>query len=167
MARPPNAPDLAFSQRLWLALATAGGLGHAPVAPGTWGAAGGVALYLVVVGFGSFAVLLTLVALLALGIPAAHVAERHYGQRDDGRIVVDEVAGQLVALLPLLLTCEPRSPLLVLAGFLLFRLFDIWKPGPVRWVERRLHGGLGVVCDDLVAGLLAAAAVSPLAWVYV
>jgi len=103
----------------------------------------------------------TAVALLAVGIYAADVAERVYERRDDGRIVIDEVVGQLIALSPAVLSsANPRSPLLLAVGFLAFRLFDIWKPGPVRWAERHFGGGAGVMLDDVLAGLLAAGCVT-------
>ena len=72
---------------------------------------------------------------------------------------LDEVAGQLIALLPVVFLLGPegaRSPLALLVGFLVFRGFDIAKPGPVRWAERSYEGGRGVMYDDLVAGVLAA-----------
>jgi phosphatidylglycerophosphatase A len=143
--------------------ATAGGAGYAPVAPGTAGAGVGVALYWWLAPAGSALITALAVALLVAGVLAADVAEQRLGQRDDGRIVIDEVVGQLLALAPLPL-CAPdaRSVWLVLAGFLIFRLFDIWKPGPVRWAERNFAGGAGVMFDDVVAGLLAALCVAAL-----
>lgn len=78
--------------------------------------------------------------------------------------MIDEVVGQLLALAPLpLVASNARSPLLIGAGFLAFRLFDIWKPGPVRWAERNFAGGAGVMFDDVLAGLLAGACVASLA----
>ncbi len=125
----------------------------------------GVALYWLLAPAGSLAVLGVAIALLVLGVAAANVAERVYEQRDDGRIVIDEVVGQLFALAPLPLFAAPlaRSPVLVAAGFLVFRLFDIWKPGPVRWAERNFDGGAGVMFDDVCAGVLAAGCVALLA----
>jgi len=136
------------------------------VASGTWGSAGGVLLHLGLVtllGAGALAAplyLLVIVAITLIGVRAADVAERHYARRDDGRIVIDEVAGQLIALAPLVLfaPAQTRHPVYLAAGFLLFRLFDIWKPGPVRAAERGFEGGWGVMLDDVVAGLLAALA---------
>jgi phosphatidylglycerophosphatase A len=93
--------------------------------------------------------------LTAAGIRAAEHAGQHFGCEDDGRIVVDEVAGQWLTLAPLLVV--PGAALSapwVVTGFVLFRVFDIWKPGPVRWAERRFPGGLGVMLDDIVAGVL-------------
>ena len=102
----------------------------------------------------------------AAGTWAAGEAERAFGRHDDGRIVIDEVAGQLLGLLPLALLAEPAgrvAPHALLTGFVAFRAFDIAKPFPVRWAERRLPGGIGVMADDLVAGALAAAVVTALA----
>jgi len=143
-------------RNLVLFIATGAGTGHAPVAPGTFGSALGVALWwLAVVEAGlSWGVFLAgTLAITAIGIWAAGRAEKLYGKHDDSRITIDEVAGQLVALafLPL----APGRELLVGGGaFLLFRLFDIWKPQPARRFER-LPGGLGVVADDLMAGVYA------------
>lgn len=145
--------------RLALLIATGGGSGYAPVAPGTFGSAAGVLLYLPLSFLGLPLYGVTLVGLLFLGIWAADQAERIFGNPDDGRIVIDEVVGQLLGLAPLVALAprlDPRAPLWLVAGFLAFRLFDIWKPGPVRWAERRFAGGAGVVLDDVVAGLLAA-----------
>jgi phosphatidylglycerophosphatase A len=146
-------------------LATGAGAGFSPVAPGTAGAAVGVAAYWLLAPAGAFAVLGVAIALLAAGTAAAGVAERAFERRDDGRIVIDEVVGQLLALapLPLLAPERARSPALLVAGFLAFRLFDIWKPGPVRWAERNFDGGAGVMLDDVCAGLLAAGCVAGLA----
>ena len=110
---------------------------------------------------------------------ASGCCERAFGRQDDGRIVIDEVAGQLLALTPVLaLGAVARgagvawlasgAPVwwwLVVTAFVAFRVFDIAKPGPVRWAERRFEGGLGVMADDLVAGGLAALAMIVLGYV--
>ncbi len=93
-------------------------------------------------------------ALLALGVWAADRAERIYGE-DDGRIVIDEVLGQLLTLAPCLFWGGASIAGLV-TGFVTFRLLDIWKPGPIGWAERHFEGGMGVVADDVVAGALGA-----------
>ena len=150
-------------------LATAGGAGYAPVAPGTFGSAVGVALYAPLSVLNPLLFALTVAAMLFLGIWAADGAERTFGKSDDGRIVIDEVVGQLITLAPLLVFAEPaatRSLPLLGAGFLLFRLFDIWKPGPVGWAERRFAGGTGVMLDDVVAGALAGLALTPLVMIW-
>jgi phosphatidylglycerophosphatase A len=144
-------------------LATAGGAGFAPVAPGTFGSAVGVGAYALLAGWGTGAVVAAAAAGLATGIWASGEAERVFGRADDGRIVIDEVVGQLIALAPLPLlgsASQLRSPWLLALGFLVFRLFDIWKPGPVRAAERHFQGGLGVMLDDVLAGGLTAAVVA-------
>jgi len=105
------------------------------------------------------------VVVTGLGVWAADATERIYGKKDDGRIVIDEVAGQLLTLAPALAWAREDAffPALV-TGFVLFRLFDITKPGPVRWAERGLPGGLGVMADDVVAGVLAAALLAAGLW---
>ena len=147
-------------------LATAGGAGYAPVAPGTFGSAVGVVLFVVLSALHPLLLLLTTATLLALGTWASDRAEEFFGKKDDRRIVIDEVVGQLIALAPLLYFADLAGThflALLGAGFLLFRLFDIWKPGPVGWAERRFEGGAGVMLDDVVAGAIAALVMAPLA----
>jgi phosphatidylglycerophosphatase A len=147
---------------LVIALTSAGGAGYSPVASGTAGALVGVALYAAIASFGALGVLACALVLLAVGIVASDAAERIYGHEDDGRIVIDEVVGQLLSLVPvpLVAPASPRSPLLLAVAFFAFRLFDIWKPGPVRWAERNFSGGKGVMLDDACAGLMAGAGVA-------
>jgi len=101
-------------------------------------------------------------ALLVAGTWAAGEAERAFGSEDDGRIVIDEVVGQLLALAPLFTLPAPSRTncFAVVTAFVAFRAFDIAKPGPVQWAERRFAGGLGVMADDVVAGALAAIVVA-------
>jgi len=147
-------------------LATAGGLGYAPVAPGTFGSAGGVLLFLGLSGLNLPLYALTVVTVAVVGVWASDRAELVFDKKDDGRIVIDEVAGQLITLTPVLvLAGSPvAGPLglgignltwwvLVVTGFVAFRLLDIWKPGPVRWAEQNFRGGMGVMADDLLAGV--------------
>ena len=158
MAPPSDAPLAVRPSRPWLLIATAGGLGYAPLAPGSWGAGAGLLLCCWLAPLGTAAYGLALAATVLLGVPAASAAEAHFGRSDDGRIVIDEVAGQLLALAPLALWAPAHAtdPLYLAIAFLLFRVLDIWKPGPVRWAEQRFRGGLGVMADALVAGGLAA-----------
>jgi phosphatidylglycerophosphatase A len=149
-------------------LATGAGAGYAPVAPGTFGAALGVLVYLPLSGLGPALFLITVLGLLFLGIWAADEAERVFARKDDGRIVIDEVVGQLLTLAPLVALgprVEMRSPHWLVTGFVLFRVLDIWKPAPARWAERRFRGGAGVVLDDVIAGLLGAVGMGAAAWV--
>jgi phosphatidylglycerophosphatase A len=132
-----------------LALATGAGSGYSPVASGTAGAAVGLALWLALAGLDPLSYAAACAAVTAVGIWAAGRAEQILGAHDDGRITIDEVAGMLVSLAWL-----PARPEVAGVGFLLFRVFDIWKPFPARAAER-LPGGFGVMADDLVAGAYA------------
>lgn len=130
----------------------------------------GVLLFVLLAPLGLPLFGVTVAALWALGVLVSDRAEVFFGKHDDGRIVIDEVVGQLVTLAPLLggLGREPVSLASgagiagLVTGFVAFRLFDIWKPGPVRWAERRFARGAGVMADDVVAGVLGAAALSVL-----
>jgi phosphatidylglycerophosphatase A len=133
----------------WLWLATAGGVGLAPFAPGTWGSALAALAYLWLGAAGWEVQGLAIIAVTLVGVRAAGCAEAAWGGKDPGAVVVDEVAGQWLTLLLL----PPRWPV-VIAGFLLFRLLDVTKPPPCRWLERHLPGGWGVMADDLAAGLI-------------
>jgi phosphatidylglycerophosphatase A len=131
-------------------LGTGLGAGFSPIAPGTAGSALGVAAFALLAPAGEAALALTVVVLLLAGTWAAGVCGARYGEHDDGRIVVDEVVGQLIAL-----ATFPASPGWLLAGFLLFRLFDIAKPFPARRIDRAWRSAGGVMADDVVAGVYA------------
>jgi phosphatidylglycerophosphatase A len=166
--------------RLALFIATACGLGYMPVAPGTWGSLLGVALawaniYVAntnlrlstVPSTGSWsdrspeANFLVNEGVLALGILIAGIwaadrAAKYLGKKDPQSIVIDEVSGQLIAYLGLLsIGPFPHYWKYLLLGFILFRVFDIWKPFPARQAES-LPGGWGIMADDWVAGIYAA-----------
>jgi phosphatidylglycerophosphatase A len=132
-----------------LAIATGAGSGYAPMASGTVGSLVGLILWWAISGLGPALYALIVVAVSALGIWAAHRAQAIFRSHDDGRITIDEVAGMLISLAWL-----PARIEVVGAAFLLFRVFDIWKPAPARAAER-LPGGLGVMADDLIAGVYA------------
>jgi len=174
-AATARASDLrrAFRERpLAMIVATGFGAGLAPIAPGTAGSA--LALVLawlvtrgvspshmpsVVVAVG----LLTSGLLISLaGVPVVGRAEAALGRKDPGCIVLDEIAGQFLAcgIVPLFEYPSPRVAALVwIASFLVFRLFDVWKPGPIRaW--QNLPGGWGIMVDDVAAGVLAAGVTS-------
>jgi phosphatidylglycerophosphatase A len=131
------------------------------VAPGTFGSALALLIFVLFSPVGPALYTLSWAALLALGVWAAERAERLYGP-DDGRIVIDEVVGQLLTLAPLLFWGGATFAALVTA-FVTFRVLDVWKPGPVGWAERRFAGGLGVMADDVVAGALGAVLIGALA----
>ncbi len=125
------------------------GIGYAPKAPGTFGSLLGLALGMALLAAGHMPLLLGIIVTTGLGIWAISHLPEHAGN-DPGWIVIDEIAGQMIPLLAL----SQLSLGAVLLAFALFRLFDIWKPGPVAWADRR-HDELGIMGDDLIAGLLA------------
>ncbi len=134
-------------------VASLGWVGHAPVAPGTAGTLVAVPLFPLAAHIQAASpsgYVMFLCVAIAGAIWAAHVAGRDLGEVDSSRIVVDEAVGYLVATAFL----DFSWPAAV-SAFCLFRLFDILKPFPISWVERRLGGGLGVVADDVVAGVFA------------
>lgn len=150
-------------------LASAGGSGYLPFVPGTFGSAVTVAGFALLVwaGAGTLGVAAAALLTIPLGVWAAGEAERIFASRDDRRIVIDEVAGQLIALWPITVLRPAEAwlePLPLLAGFLLFRALDITKPGPVRWAERNFPDGQGVMFDDVLAGLFSALLVACLLW---
>lgn len=157
---PIKKERLTASDRVGYALATGMGAGFVPIAPGTVGALEGVAIYLAIhalhLGQSSslFALAIINVILFAIGVWASSRTCEITGLEDPRSIVIDEVSGQLIALTPLALL-PSFSIRAVVIGFLLFRLFDIFKPYPIRKLER-LHGGLGVMADDALAGVYAA-----------
>lgn len=133
-----------------ITIASGLGLGYSPIAPGTAGSLLGLPLAYLFAGMGAvwYAALTLLV--FVVGVWAAGRAEVIYGQKDCGRIVIDEVAGMLITMFML-----PVSPAYLLAGFLVFRFFDIVKPFPARRIDQRMGGGLGVMLDDVFAAIYA------------
>jgi phosphatidylglycerophosphatase A len=133
--------------RLALIVATAGGAGYAPVAPGTFGSAVGLAIYFLTWRWSPVWQLALLGVVTLIGIWAADVAARHFNREDPGQVVIDEVAGQLVTLY-----LTGAGIWGAILGFFVFRALDIVKPWPARQLER-LHGGVGIIADDLMAGV--------------
>ncbi|HJP90795.1 MAG TPA: phosphatidylglycerophosphatase A [Pyrinomonadaceae bacterium] len=137
---------------LALSIATCG-VGYLPLMPGTFGSLVGVAIFLLLVRM-PVLVVLSIPVITFAGIWAGSRTEELSGRKDPGKVVVDEVAGQMIALLPLTFSTH-WSTAAVILSFTLFRFFDIVKPYPAGRFER-LKGGLGIMCDDLVAGAYAA-----------
>jgi phosphatidylglycerophosphatase A len=161
--------------RISLAIATAFGLGYLPKAPGTFGSLGGVAISLGLVWISSRKILqyanlergasfwtvglmpanvqYVIVVLVAiLGVYVSDRAAKYVGKKDPQFVVIDEVSGQMLVYLSPFTVLNWKSWLL---GFILFRVFDIWKPFPARQAES-LPGGLGIMADDWIAGIYAA-----------
>jgi phosphatidylglycerophosphatase A len=137
-----------FGTRLGLAVATALGVGYVPVASGTFGSAAGLVLWAVLPS--TLVVQATaIVVLLVVGSWSGSVAERHFGRTDPGEVVVDEVMGMLLTLF-----LTGVGWIGAVAGFFLFRIFDIVKPFPARRLEH-LPGGVGVMADDAMAAIYA------------
>ena len=135
-------------RRLALFISTCGYVGYAPVAPGTFGSAAGLAVFYGVRSTGSTVVEIgAIVVLFAIGIWAGTIAEHHFGGVDPGPIVLDEVVGMLITLFLL-----PVNGLGAFVGFLVFRVLDVIKPFPSARFEH-LPGGLGVMADDGMAAI--------------
>ena len=142
-------------------LATWFGSGLLPKIPGTWGSAAALPFAWFIAWYGGpWALLAGAAVAFAAGIWASGVYGRHSGLKDAGPIVIDEVAGQWLTLAPF-----APDPVTYLAGFILFRVADIAKPWPANWADGALDGGLGVMLDDIFAGIYAALALYALLWI--
>jgi phosphatidylglycerophosphatase A len=131
-------------------LATGAHVGRIPFASGTFGSLVGLPIVYLLSRIDWVAALILTAILVLFSVRVAHLAEQQLKAKDPGCIVIDEIAGMCVTMLAIPLTLTTG-----LAGFLLFRVFDIIKPPPARQMERRLQGGWGVVMDDVVAGVMA------------
>ena len=155
---PSDPKPRPITDTLAFCIATLGPIGYLPKAPGTWAslAAALAAPWLFLPLSQGFRAL-TVLAILVVGTWAAGRVENLLGRKDPGCVVVDELCGQWLTLLPFGLL----SPVHLAAGFVFFRVFDIFKPWPVRAAENRFPGGLGVMVDDCVAAAYAALALWP------
>ena len=127
------------------------GSGLAKKAPGTAGTLAAVPIYFCIVQYADNFYLPILIAVSALGIWICGKAADDIGVHDHGGIVWDEIAGYLLTMYWVAFSWQN-----IVLGFVLFRLFDILKPWPINWLDRHVDGGLGIMLDDLVAGLIAA-----------
>jgi len=135
---------------IWIA--TWFGCGLMKPAPGTWGTIGALPFGIFILALGGIPALAVAIGLICVvGHWAAGRFEEQVGEHDSGAIVVDEVAGMWIALIPTALSIP-----YVIAAFLLFRFFDILKPGPISWADKKLPGAFGVMVDDVIAGIFAA-----------
>ncbi len=140
-------------------LATWFGAGLLPISPGSWGSLAALPFAWAIRSLWGMAGLAAAAAIVfVVGWWAAAVVAEASGVEDPGMIVIDEVAAQWLVLL-----AAPLDPIAWGLGFVLFRIFDIWKPWPVRWADRHIHGGLGIMLDDVLAAVYAALALSALA----
>jgi len=126
------------------------GSGAAPKAPGTAGTLAAIPLYLLIQGLTPQHYLLVVLAMFLVGVWICDKTSKDLGVHDHGGIVWDEWVGFLLTL-----WLAPAGWLWLLLGFLLFRLFDIFKPWPIGWMDKQVAGGLGIMLDDVMAGLYA------------
>ena len=143
-------------------IATWFGSGLLPRIPGTWGSAAALPFaWAIMWAGGPWALLVGAVLAFAVGVWAAGMYSKHSGIKDAGPIVIDEVAGQWLTLIPASL-----DPVLFIIGFFLFRVADILKPWPANWADRVLDGGLGVMLDDIFAGIYAGLGLYAVVWFF-
>ena len=120
--------------------------------PGTWGTIGAMPFGIIMLMFGGIPLLLfATIITFAFGIWASKHFEQMVREKDSGMIVIDEVVGVWIALIPAILT-----PASILTAFVLFRFFDILKPWPISWLDKKCGGAWGVMLDDVLAGIFAA-----------
>ena len=134
--------------RLIMATATGLFVGYLPFAPGTFGTALAIPLHMLFIKFSLPFYALAIGCTILIGILTAGSAEKILDIKDPGVVVIDEIAGMLITLIG-----APNNPYVWLIGFVLFRIFDILKPFPIGWVDKRIHGGIGIMLDDIIAGI--------------
>ncbi len=156
---PAAAPGIGLTDRFAIVVASGLGSGYSPFASGTAGTLVAVPFFFALSHLEPWLQVLSTLAFIAIAVFAATRAALYWGASDDGRIVSDEIAGYLVTM-----ALVPAEPKFLVAGFLLFRLFDIVKPWPACWFDERMHNGLGNVMDDVVAGLYARGCMAALVW---
>lgn len=126
------------------------GTGCAPKAPGTFGTLAAVPVYLLCQNLSLTVYLLLTLVLFVIGIWLCQVTADAMGLHDAPAIVWDEIVGYLITMI-----AAPPGVIWVVCGFVLFRLFDIWKPWPIRVIDSKVHGGLGIMLDDVLAAVFA------------
>jgi phosphatidylglycerophosphatase A len=132
----------------WCFLAFGCGIGAIPLAPGTFASLAAVPIYLLLAKLGLYYYSLALIVISIAAIILSDYVARLIQVHDHPGMCVDEIVGYLVTMLS-----APSAHIWLLIGFVLFRLFDIWKPQPIRFIDEKIPGGLGVVLDDIVAGI--------------
>lgn len=154
----PNMKDLLKRPVHWLAFGFGSGLG--PKFPGTWGTLACLPLFVLAAAYLSLWSYVALtVAMCVVGVYLCGKTAKDLGVHDHGGIVWDEFAGMFITLLPLCYAWPVLDSvsfwLILLIAFVLFRFFDIIKPWPIKWIDQHVHGGLGIMLDDIVAGAMA------------
>ncbi len=131
-----------------MAIATGFYTGYTPKAPGSMGTLVAFPIHFLIILLPGSGYYLALAAILVLAIITAGMAEKIIDRQDPGMVVIDEIIGMLIGLIG-----APLSLPALVTAFILFRIFDIWKPFPVSWLDKHLHGGTGIVLDDVMAGI--------------
>ena len=131
-----------------MGIATGFGAGYLPKAPGTWGSLVALPLHFFLRQLAPNHYALALTGIFFLAVITAGQAEKILDRKDPGVVVIDEVIGMLITLIG-----APNNPLIWLLGFALFRFFDIFKPYPIRIIDQRVNDGMGIVLDDVLAGI--------------
>ena len=139
-----------FSGKTMLLFSSWFGSGLVPVAPGTFGTLGAVPLVVIINYFGAVCSGITLIILIPLAILTSDISQGLLGKDDPPEVVIDEVAGLCLSVFLL-----PLNWLNLVLGFILFRIFDILKPFPIRMIDKGVKGGTGIVLDDILAGVYA------------
>ncbi len=153
---------------LLIFIATFFNVGKFPFAPGTLASGITMGIFFLSNYFFSpdiYSQTFAILIIFLLGIPAAGTAEVHFGTKDPQAVVIDEVAGQMVSLLFILAEFSIYSVSLYIAGFFIFRFFDIFKPFPIN-IADRIKGGFGIMIDDILAGLYSLATIHILIYIY-
>ena len=131
-----------------MAIATGFYTGYLPKTPGTWGSLVALPIHFLLIRLSANSYFIALGLIFIIAIITAGGAEKIIDRQDPGVIVIDEIIGMLITLI-----YAPNHILIWLLGFVIFRFFDILKPFPVGWIDKRLHGGTGIVLDDVMAGI--------------
>lgn len=144
----------------WHFIACGFGFGASPKAPGTFGTIAAIPLYLILIKFNLVVYLSIVVISLLFGIWLCHKTAKDFGVDDHQAIVWDEIVGFWITMI-----CAPSHWPWVILGFVIFRFFDIVKPFPISWCDKHIHGGLGIMLDDVLAGIAALAVLQIVLWV--
>lgn len=156
-----NFKAMSWYERLVVFSGIGFGSGLSPKAPGTFGSAFALLFVPIWLAIGLSATVIAITIMSLIGIYICGKTAELMGVHDDGRIVWDEFAGQSITFLPVLYLGQ-MNWLWLLIGFALFRLFDVWKPWPIRVIDHQVDGGFGIMLDDIIAGLWAALCI----WLY-